>query len=225
MIADLSTHHVAITTGFTGAEVLLFGSIDGSGDIIVTVTGPLETVVVRQKERFAGVWANSQNVIFKDVPNFYAIASTQSLLKITTMDILKRLQIGPDYLEFKVSNNSQDTSTDDLRRFSDALKRNKKKENLYTKSSKPVFFVKEKLFRTKIYLPANMATGDYRANVYLFQNGKLLKRVSTPMLVEKVGFGADVYHFAHQKSALYGIAAIIIAISAGWLAAVLFRKA
>ena len=70
-----------------------------------------------------------------------------------------------------------------------------------------------------------MATGDYRANVYLFQNGKLLKRVSTPMLVEKVGFGADVYHFAHQKSALYGIAAIIIAISAGWLAAVLFRKA
>ena len=31
--ADLSSHLVAITTGFTGSEVVLFGAVDGPGEI------------------------------------------------------------------------------------------------------------------------------------------------------------------------------------------------
>ena len=32
LVADLSNHLIAITTGFTGAQVLLFGATDGPGD-------------------------------------------------------------------------------------------------------------------------------------------------------------------------------------------------
>jgi len=42
--------------------------------------------------------------------------------------------------------------------------------------------------------------------------------------VAKAGLGAEIYQFAHRNSALYGIIAILIALLAGWLAGVVFRK-
>ena len=33
LVADLSSHLIAITTGFTGTEVVLFGTTDGAGDV------------------------------------------------------------------------------------------------------------------------------------------------------------------------------------------------
>ena len=40
LVADLTSHLIAITTGFTGASVVLFGATDGPGDVIVAVRGP-----------------------------------------------------------------------------------------------------------------------------------------------------------------------------------------
>src|SRR3546814_79845 len=58
LVADLSDHEVAITTGFTGAELLLFGAVEGEGQIVVVVTGPRQTTTVRRKARVAGIWMN-----------------------------------------------------------------------------------------------------------------------------------------------------------------------
>ncbi|NNE84205.1 MAG: hypothetical protein HKN28_09575, partial [Alphaproteobacteria bacterium] len=49
LVADLSENLIAITTGFTGTEVLLFGATEGVGDIIVVVRAPESQVVVRRK--------------------------------------------------------------------------------------------------------------------------------------------------------------------------------
>jgi hypothetical protein len=51
LVVDLSNHLVAITTGFTGTNVLLFGAVQSEGDVIVTVKGPDQDMVVRRKER------------------------------------------------------------------------------------------------------------------------------------------------------------------------------
>ncbi len=40
LVADLSRHFIAITSGFDGTEVLLFGAIDGEGDLVIVVRGP-----------------------------------------------------------------------------------------------------------------------------------------------------------------------------------------
>ena len=55
MVADLSEHLIAITTAFVGTDVVLFGTSDGSGDIVVTVRGPRQNVVVRRKAEIAGI--------------------------------------------------------------------------------------------------------------------------------------------------------------------------
>ena len=47
---------------------------------------------------------------------------------------------------------------------------------------------------------------------------------TTPLIVRKAGLGADVFFFAHNYSAVYGVIAVILAVAAGVLAAFVFRK-
>src|ERR1700724_3696361 len=64
LVADLTSHLIAITTGFTGASVVLFGATDGPGDVIVAVRGPEREMTVRRKRRVAGIWANTEQGTF-----------------------------------------------------------------------------------------------------------------------------------------------------------------
>ena len=77
LVADLTNHLIAITTGFTGASVVLFGAIDGPGDVVVVVRGPDREMTVRRKRRIAGIWVNSQEVIFANVPSFYFVGASR----------------------------------------------------------------------------------------------------------------------------------------------------
>ena len=78
----------AIDSGFTGTNVLLYGAIDKKGDIVVIVRGPTERVIVRRKDRIAGVWVNRDKMEFGGVPAFYAIASNRPIDEIASPALL-----------------------------------------------------------------------------------------------------------------------------------------
>ncbi|HZD25991.1 MAG TPA: TIGR02186 family protein, partial [Alphaproteobacteria bacterium] len=98
LVADLSDHLIAVTTGFSGAKLLLFGAMDPQegGDIVVVVRGPLRDLVVRRKDRIAGVWINNDAVEYRRVPSYYHLASTRPLTEIANAHVLAGLQIGLD---------------------------------------------------------------------------------------------------------------------------------
>ena len=56
------------------------------------------------------------------------------------------------------------------------------------------------------------------------RDGEKISEENTQIFVKKTGMGSKIYNFAHDYSAFYGIFAIILAIFAGYLAAVGFRK-
>lgn len=224
LIADLSSHRVDITTGFTGADLLLFGSVDDDGDIVVTVSGPREVITVRRKERVAGIWMNTRSMQFKSAPNFYAVAATRPLEEIAPPEVLERQQIGANHLRLRATSSGDKLQPNDEKTFRTALVRRKQIQGLYAREPGQVTIIAGKLFRTQVHFPANLATGTYTAVVYLIRGGRVVHAQTTPLLVEKVGVGAEVYTFAHERSAIYGLVAILIAVAAGWLAAAVFRK-
>jgi len=61
--------------------------------------------------------------------------------------------------------------------------------------------------------------------VLLLQNGNVTGAQTTPLIISKVGFGAELFDFAHQRAAIYGLIAILISLVAGWLPHILLRKA
>ena len=221
LAVDLSSSEVAISTGFSGAELLLFGATEGFGDIVVTVIGPYRDEIVRRKERVAGIWINGSSVTFKRAPAYYRIAASKPLTEIASDEVLDQLRIGVKEIDFFTRSERPEA---EISQFREALIRNKKRSFLYSEDISDIKIIRDLLFRSTIPFPANVPIGDYEVTVYLFKDGKPLSRHTTSLPVRKVGMEARLYNFAHDHAAWYGAIAIAIALVAGWLAGVIFRR-
>lgn len=221
LVVDLSNHLVAITTGFAGASLLLFGAVEGDGDVVVVVRGPPGTEKIRRKERVMGLWVNRAEASVGQAPAFLALAATRPPAEILPAALLDRYQIGPEHLTLEI------VRKDDLARQADyraALLRLKRQAGLYAAQVTPISFVGRRLFRAEVNFPANLPTGSYDVEVYLVRDGQVAALETTPLIVDKRGVAAEIFDFAHQMAAFYGLAAIILAAFAGWLAALIFRR-
>lgn len=221
LIVDLSSKQIQISTGFTGAQLLLFGSTDGAGDVVVVVRGPRRDEVVRRKERTGGIWINGRSIEFGGVPAYYHVASSRPLGEFASEATLNEYRIGVPRLGLPALTAAPDQV---VREFRAALIRLKRADKLYSEAPGGVTVMDGRLFRTEITFPATVPTGAYSAEVYLFRQGEPVGKSLTPITVRKVGLEAAIFEFAHRHSAIYGILAVIIALLAGWLAGVIFRK-
>ncbi len=221
LVADLSQSVVAITTGFAGSELLLFGATEGKGDVVVVIRGPERDEIVRRKKRVASIWINRDKMIFENVPSYYWLASNRPLQDILPDRIGADRQIGLAHLKLAPIERG---ALADIDTFRSALIRGKQRQQLYGREPGNVTFVGKHLFRTKLHFPSNVAVGAYGIDVYLMLDGEIAVEHSTRLTVGKVGIEADIFNFAHRHAALYGILAILIAAMAGWLANVIFRK-
>lgn len=224
LVADLSRHLVAITTGFAGTDVLLFGAVEDTasgGDVVVVVRGPNRAEIVRRKAHAAGIWLNSGLAEVRDAPSFYRVAAARPLAEIASPAVLERHQIGLAALDLDIR--PRDDAAD-VGQYRDALIRLKQAEGLYGSHVQDIDFLGNRLFRTEVHFPANVPVGTYLVEVYLVVSGQVVSAQTTPLVVSKIGLGADVFDFAHQQAAAYGIIAILLAAGAGWAAAAIFRK-
>ena len=223
LVADLSAHLIAITTAFVGTNVVLFGTTDGDGDIVVTVHGPLQDQMVRRKAEVAGIWINRDRLAFADVPSYYAVASSAPLATIARPDVIARHEFGTEYLNLKPID-ATGLEISEIAAFQDALVRNKQRQNLYTLEPQPVNFIGPRLFRTTLAFPANVPPGLYKVQVFELQDGQVVGAQRSTLVISKVGVEADIYDFAQQRSALYGLLAVAMSVTLGWLAGVIFRR-
>jgi uncharacterized protein (TIGR02186 family) len=224
LIIDSSTSEVKVSSSFIGTDVMVFGTANDKDDIIVVITGPTETAIVRKKGRVSGIWINKEKLEFREIPGFYAIASTRPLSEITETDELKKQKIGIHNVITTASLNSKDENIKTFKSFKDALVRGQKTKGLYLDMPLTIDVVSKRLFKTTFHFPNNMTTGIYTVKVFSFQKKRLVSMVSKTISVEKIGIGADVFKFAKEQSALYGLLAILIAVLSGWIASVIFRK-
>jgi uncharacterized protein (TIGR02186 family) len=222
LAADLTSHLIAITTGFTGASVVLFGAIDDPGDIAVVVRGPDREMTVRRKSRIAGIWMNSQEVTFTNVPSFYFVAASRPLEEIVSPAAAALYRLGVSSLQMRTEVGAP---PEIAKNFAAALIATQQRAKLFPNTVGKVHFVGQRLFRTTIEFPSNVPTGTYLVAVFLIRDKDVISGQTTPLVVSKVGIDADVFGFAVRQPALYGVVAVLTAVVAGWLASLPFRSA
>lgn len=223
LTADLSSHYIAITTGFTGTSVILFGATDGPGDVIVLVRGPENQAIVRRKERVLDVWINTQQTVFDNVPSYYAMFSTHPLGDILPDSVQATHQIGLRNLHPAIGQ-PENVGPFKEADFRAALQRQQVVSGLYSENVGKVFFLGERLFRATIPFPVNVPIGTYLVEVFLVRDQAIVSAQTTPLLVSESGINADVHEFAETRALLYGIIAVAAAALAGWLASLPFRN-
>jgi uncharacterized protein (TIGR02186 family) len=87
LVPDISARQVQIRYSFTGAQLLLFGAIVYPGgraptspaDIVVVLRGPAQPILVREKQKIAGMWMNADSDRFRSAPSFYAVAASRPI--------------------------------------------------------------------------------------------------------------------------------------------------
>ena len=76
---------IEIRYSFTGAQLLLFGAILYPGGRVPDARaghrrrpqGPVQPILVREKQKIAGIWMNADSARFRSAPAYYAVASSQ----------------------------------------------------------------------------------------------------------------------------------------------------
>lgn len=218
MVADISQDTVEIHSSFTGAQLLLFGARNQSGDLVLVVRGPKSNVVLRRKERIAGMWMHVEQEKYFHLPLFYAIASTRPLELIAPASTLQALGIGSDEVIRQSSGRSAAI-------FDDALTHYLSRYGLWQLPFARITFFGETLFKAKLTLPDRLPRGQFTVEAYLFNRGQLVSLQTIPLVTYKTGFDARVYDTAQRDPWLYGIGAILLALAGGWLAHRLFNRA
>jgi uncharacterized protein (TIGR02186 family) len=221
VVADLSSHLIAITTGFTGASVVLFGATDGKADVIAVVRGPERDVTIWRKDKIFGIWANAEAVTFANIPSFYAVAATAPLGDLLSPAAATLYKIGTNNIKFEPKSA---TSPDRARVFADALIDTQKRAGVFSPSHEKISFLGDRLFRTTFFFPANVPTGTYLVEIFLVRDKDVVGGQTTPLVVSKVGVDAAVFNFARSDALAYGAIAVVMAVMAGWVASLPFRN-
>ncbi len=224
IVVDLARYDVPISTGFSGAELLLFGASPGEGDILIKVSGPAQNYLVMRKQRFAGLWMSGERVRVLGAPAFFHVLSSGrngdnwlSSFESSRMDF----SIKDLYVDI-VGADGQLGSSAERQQFRDAFVRSQRDLLLYGESRNSIERLGNNLFRANLSLPAGLPTGTYIVETFLVNEGKLLSAQSTPLFVRRSGSAALVFDFAERYSFLYGLCAVLLALAAGFLANRLF---
>lgn len=227
----LSTDHVILTAGFSGADLTIFGALEntdpllarqGRYDVIVVLEGPARQVVVRRKDRVLGMWINTQSETFVNVPVSYSLATTRMPQDITDPVSYKRLSLGANNIHLEPLNPRQSPVT--IQEFTDALRERKQATTLYSANYGGVQFLSSNLFRATLKLAPNVPIGTHKARAFLFRNGQFIRESSAQLAIFKSGFEQWIFRASRVHGFFYGVGAVLLAMLTGWLGRLLFRR-
>lgn len=227
VVLGLSKDTIEITTNFDGSNIMIYGAVkretpapQNELDVIVTLSGPSETLAVRRKERWFGIWVNKDTVEIDAAPSFYAIATTRPWDEIISDTENLRHTISIPNAIRSVGAPMDVTNAQD---FSEAVIRINKNKGKYILSENTVKLREGTLFSTAIQLPADLTEGDYETKVFLLRDKKVVSEFVTMIDVRKVGLERFLYNLSRQQPLIYGLMSLAIAIFAGWGASAVFQ--
>jgi uncharacterized protein (TIGR02186 family) len=228
IVAGLSQNRVSITADFDGSEILIYGAVKRDGpplegkplEVIITVQGPTTPLVIRRKERVAGIWINTDRVRIASAPSFYAIATTGPLPVILseTDDLRWRIRLPSVISDIGIT-----SQTDDPQSFLDALLRIRLAEDRYRLQQGGVEFLEQTLFRADVALPADLTDGEYAVRIFLTRDSAVIASQERVIGVRKEGIERWIFNLSREQPLVTGIAAVLMAALFGWAASAGFR--
>ena len=229
LVPDVSQSKIEIRYSFTGAELLLFGAILYPGgrapaedaEIAVVVKGPVQPLVVREKQQVAGIWMNVEAARFRSAPAYYAVASSKPLSKLVDERTAAIYELGLQNLQLSPGSGA---APEVQRRFEAGLVELMQRQQLYIEDPKGVEITEGVLYRGRISIPAQVPVGDYTAETFLIQNGRVIAGAVREIHIEKLGFERFVADAAERWSLAYGLVAVALSLLLGWGASAMFRR-
>ena len=229
LVPDISARSIEIRYSFTGAQLLLFGAILYPGgrmprrpaDVIVVLKGPAEPILLREKQKIAGIWMNADSNRFRSAPSFYAVASSAPVRQLVDERTAAIYELGLQDLQLSPGGGALPEKE---RRFEAGLLDLRKRNGLYAEHPHGVEISEGVLYRARISIPSQVPVGTYTAETFLVDDGKVIAAATKEIEIGKSGFERYVALAARRHGFVYGLAAVLLSLGLGWAAALAFRR-
>ena len=229
LVPDISARRVDIRYTFTGAQLLLFGAIiypggrppSDTADIAVVLRGPVQPILVREKQKIAGIWMNADSNRFRSAPSFYSVASSRPITELVDGRTAAIYELGLDNLQLSPGGGALPEKE---RRFEAGLLDLRRRQGLFAENPRGVEISDRVLYRATITIPSQVPVGTYTAETFLIDHGKVLAAATRDIEIDKSGFELFIAQAARRYAFLYGLAAVLLSLLLGWAAAWAFRR-
>ena len=229
LVPDISAREVQIRYSFSGAQLLLFGAIVYPGgrppsepaDIVVVLRGPVQPILIREKQKIAGIWMNADSTRFRSAPSYYAVASSRRIRDLVDERTAAIYEMGVENLQLSPGGGNLPEKE---RRFEAGLLDLRKRQNLYSENPRGVEITDRVLYRATIGIPSQVPVGTYTAETFLVDHGRVVAVATRDIRINKFGFERFIAAAAQRNGLLYGLAAVALSLFMGWAAAAAFRR-
>ncbi len=223
LVPEISQHEIQVRQGFTGQDLLLFGAIlnpEGTRagrdyDIVVVLKGPTRSIVLREKQRIAGIWVNAASTEFRSAPTFFAVASSRPISRIVDDKTAAIYELGLPWLQLSPIGAYEPR---EQARFSAGLVDLMRRDGLYKEDPRGVTVSEQVLYQARISLPSSVQTGTYTAETFAIARGRVVASAISRVEVKKLGFELLVARFAEENGFVYGLLAVALSVGMGFAA-------
>jgi uncharacterized protein (TIGR02186 family) len=229
LVPDISARQVQIRYSFSGAQLLLFGAIaypEGRAparpaDIAVVLRGPVQPILLREKQKIAYIWMNADSSRFRSAPSFYAVASSRPIRNLVDDRTASIYELGIHNLQLSPGSGSLPERE---RHFEAGLLDLRSRAGLYSENPHGVEISDGILYRAVVTIPSQVPVGTYTAETFLIDSGRIVAVATRDIEIDKSGFERDVWLAARRYRFAYGLACVAMSLGLGWAAAVAFRR-
>jgi len=227
MAIHVTPEEVLIGATYNGKDLYVTGEIAADEEAVIQIIGSSSEAEFKKKGKVAGLfWMTVAHLSISDAPSAYLLYLPDQISSWRQQKDARWNNLNMDFttLESKVKIEPEPENKTGV--FSEFLKL-KTHDGLYQLVENGVSYDAEnngeKQFRARIHIPAKMPVASYQVIVTRLKNGIKTGVETGAFHMKEEGFPALITKMAFNRSLLYGVLAVMIAIFAGLFMGVLFK--
>jgi uncharacterized protein (TIGR02186 family) len=230
VITAASKNLIEIGLSYHGDRIYFFGvnPVPGSDLIIRLTAEKSEEVKLSLKGRVGPFWMTVKQYDVTGAPFMYKIHSAKPVGQIISPPVAEELGLGYSAVrsQMKLHLARGDAAPDDADKIFNGLIKIKEESNLYNIVEDPqrLEVAEGKLFKHYFRFPAAATEGRYLVESFAFDQGQLVGYGKDVIEIKKIGLESWLTHVSQNHAVFFGIMAVVIALGAGLLVGMIFRK-
>jgi uncharacterized protein (TIGR02186 family) len=223
-LLQLLPSHIEVDLFFQGARLVATGRVPKDCRVVLKLEGERRAVSYRRKDRRGPLWISTGRVVFDSLPALYVVAASSD-----SPDVARQLEtVGEGFEALRRSVTIEQSPPGDDGFVFDEFLRLETQRGFY--AVRPGTIVLSDGdggiadFRAEFRIPAAIRSGAYRATLYCFKEDRPVSETVRTFTVEKAGLVRVLSDAAFQHGGLYGLISVVVALAAGLVVGVIFRK-
>ncbi|WP_334109918.1 TIGR02186 family protein [Thermodesulfitimonas autotrophica] len=233
----LSRDTIEVGTGFAGGTVEVKGTVPEGSTVVVKVISSSKKVALSRKGRVSGLWMTVERAQVDGMPGMYKVFTSGKISDISP-EVQQSLGVDREFTAARqlakvTEKHEEKTVTVDPKTakvFIDGLISLMAQKGLYTIKENAVK-VSGSSFEATIDIPAYIPRGETKIEVYAVNKDAVVASSTATLNVVPVGLVKTLGDMAEHNAVVYGILAVLVALTAGitiaqffkWLQRVIFK--